>query len=143
MVLLFYYSVYVLSTGVSSLSTNFDIGGDKIRAVFSANILRCFYNSFTGIFDFELLWQSGNSIETLSNVYKDIPIPNSWDISLRNTFNKTDEVVDNCFDDNQWWLIGWISAYELHRGHRKGVDGKLYGNRNHFSSQGLSSIYGF
>ena len=116
MVLLFYYSVYVLSvlsTGVSSLSTNFDIGGDKIRAVFSANILRCFYNSFTGIFDFELLWQSGNSIETLSNVYKDIPIPNSWDISLRNTFNKTDEVVDNCFDDNQWWLIGWISAYEL------------------------------
>ena len=96
-----------------STASSSDIGADKIRAIFSANVLQCFYNSFTGIFDFELLWQSGNSIETLSSVYKDIPVPNSWDISLINTFNKTDEVVDNCYDDNQWWLFGWISAYEM------------------------------
>ena len=83
------------------------------RALFSANILHCFYNSFTGVFDFELLWQSGNSIETLSMAFDAIGGYAYWEANLENTFNKTDEVVDNCYDDNQWWLLGWISAYEM------------------------------
>ena len=27
---------------------------------------------------------------------------------LNNTFDKTPVIVDNCFDDHQWWLLGWL-----------------------------------
>lgn len=31
---------------------------------------------------------------------------------LNNTYGLTPAVVDNCFDDHQWWMIGWVRSYE-------------------------------
>eukprot|EP01126_Amoeba_proteus_P022678 TRINITY_DN2286_c0_g1_i1.p1 TRINITY_DN2286_c0_g1~~TRINITY_DN2286_c0_g1_i1.p1 ORF type:complete len:353 (-),score=37.26 TRINITY_DN2286_c0_g1_i1:242-1300(-) len=69
------------------------------------------YSNVEGTFNGELLWQSGNTIETISNA---MILSNSttWALILSNTYQKTPVVVDTCFDDHQWWLLGWIKAYQ-------------------------------
>ena len=102
--------IIILERKVNSNKVN---EGAKVRALLAANHLKCDYLRYNGYFNFELLWQSGNTLETLSNyvssgIYKEISIKNILD----NTFEKTPVIVDNCYDDNQWWGIAWISAYE-------------------------------
>lgn len=87
--------------------------GARSRAIIAANNLQCSYTNYNGLFDFELLWQAGNTLETLSNyVVDDILLKSQLQDLLNNTYYMTPTVVDNCYDDNQWWLLAWVSAYE-------------------------------
>jgi Glycosyl hydrolase family 76 len=74
----------------------------------------CYYNKTIGIFSYEALWQSGNTIESLSNY---LLLTNqggtpAYVSLIENTFQITPVIVDNCYDDHQWWLLGWVRAYE-------------------------------
>ncbi|CAF1350689.1 unnamed protein product [Didymodactylos carnosus] len=76
----------------------------------ATRLVNCCYNESSGLWINELAWQSGNTLETLANF---VSLLNS---SLRyvfyQTFIKTDMFVGGvCYDDYQWWLLGWIQAY--------------------------------
>jgi len=82
------------------------------RAIVQADrLVQCSYNSNTGLFS-ELLWQSANTIESLSNLMIEAN-SNQFVSVIQNTYDKTGPIIDNCFDDHQWWLLAWIRAYQL------------------------------
>ena len=85
-------------------------------------LVTCDYAAPLGVFDTEALWQSGNTIESLANaiaLLQDIgeaAAPGrgaAWLALLNNTFAKTPVIVDQCFDDHQWWLHAWVRAAEV------------------------------
>ena len=113
MINIFLITISVCCISLSSSSVTKIDEKARTRATVVANNLLCSYTNFNGLFDFELLWQAGNTIETLSNYVTDgILSKNQLQDVLNNTYYLTKEVVDNCYDDNQWWLLGWLSAYE-------------------------------
>jgi predicted alpha-1,6-mannanase (GH76 family) len=59
----------------------------------------------------EDLWQSGNTLEAMANL---MILTNSsrYSALMHETFINTPVIVDNCFDDHQWWLKGWVRSYE-------------------------------
>lgn len=76
-------------------------------------LVQCQYQQLPGVFSNDLLWQSGNTIESLSILAAANSSSHVYDSLLNNTYLRTSPVVDNCFDDHQWWILAWISAYEL------------------------------
>lgn len=88
----------------------------SLRAQQAADqIVACAYDANAGTFLNEELWQSGNTIESLSHLLALAPTSAravQWTQLLLNTYLRTPPVVDNCFDDHQWWLLADIAAYE-------------------------------
>jgi len=85
-------------------------------------LVTCAYAPPLGVFATEALWQSGNTLETLSStialldVVGEAAAPGrtaAWLAVLNNSFAKTPVIVDQCFDDHQWWLLAWARAYEV------------------------------
>lgn len=86
-------------------------------------IVTCAYAPPLGVFATEALWQSGNTLESLSSAIAllrdgvgEAAAPGrvaAWLGVLNNSFAKTPVIVDNCFDDHQWWLLAWARAYEV------------------------------
>ena len=80
--------------------------------VTGSRLVECHYDKITGLWPDELRWQSGNTIETLANLLS------LSDSSLKFVFHQTYMrttmfVGGDCFDDYQWWLLGWIQAYQV------------------------------
>eukprot|EP00759_Apiculatamorpha_spiralis_P001451 PhF_6_TR10541/c0_g2_i4/m.16683 len=76
-------------------------------------LVTCSYSTPLGMFIGDQEWQTGNTLETLGNLLKLSPsLQPRFASVLSNSFAKTPVVVDQCFDDHQWWLLGWIRAYE-------------------------------
>ena len=81
--------------------------------VTGTRLVTCYYSDTSGVWSRELAWQSGNTLETLANFVTVVP-----DTPLRyvfhQTFVKTDMFVGgDCYDDFQWWLLGWVQAYTV------------------------------
>lgn len=88
-----------------------------LRATWLAEtMVQCDYDENGGVFPSDALWQSGNTVETLANY---MAVSNTSSASslvqtlLANTYLRTPIVVDNCFDDHQWWLHAWVRGYEV------------------------------
>lgn len=88
------------------------------RAAFVADFLvTCHFFPALGLFD-DLEWQSGSTLETLSDVMVELAAgggpspPARWLAVPATMYDKLPAVVDNCFDDHQWWLLAWVRAYE-------------------------------
>lgn len=86
------------------------------RASFTADTLAtCRFLPAVGLFD-DLVWQSGSTLESLANLMfirgGAAASPSRWEALLNTSFEKTPVIVDHCFDDHQWWLLGWARAYE-------------------------------
>lgn len=98
------------SSSSSPLTTEF-----QLRSQFLADSFVCsYYSQPLGIFPSEALWQSGNTIETLSNLMLELSgIPSTYNDLIYNSYLRNPPVVDTCFDDHQWWLLGWVRAYQL------------------------------
>jgi hypothetical protein len=92
------------------------------RASFLADKLAtCRFLPEVGLFD-DLVWQSGSTLESLANLMVltggAASAPARWEAVLNTSFEKTPVIVDHCFDDHQWWLLGWARSYEATGQHR-------------------------
>lgn len=102
----------LLSTSTFSLA---DTKGYGARAVVTADrITRCTYDVDAAVWVGEALWQSGNTLESLSNLALANQTLNQtlFRSLLTNSYLRTAPVVDKCFDDHQWWLLAWVRAFE-------------------------------
>ncbi|UJR20146.1 hypothetical protein I4U23_023278 [Adineta vaga] len=105
----FIYTSKITKTVDGTSSTNEALNWAEITAT---RLVACYYNESSGIWKNELAWQSGNTLESLANF---LHLRNT---SLKYVFNqtyvKTDMFVGgDCFDDYQWWLLGWVQAYSI------------------------------
>ena len=74
----------------------------------------CSFSPSLGVF-VEQLWQSGATLETVANVQLLSPPGSRQRTALTElfaqSFARTPVIVDNCFDDHQWWGLAWARAY--------------------------------
>lgn len=76
----------------------------------TSKIVTCEYQNMSGLWKNELNWQSGNTLETLANVVSLLDSPLKY--IFNQTFMNTDMFVGgDCFDDYQWWLLGWLQVF--------------------------------
>jgi hypothetical protein len=93
----------------SSLSTNEALNWAEMTA---SRIVACEYQNISGLWKNEQRWQSGNTLETLANFVSLLDSPLKY--VFHQTFMNTDMFVGgDCFDDYQWWLLGWLQAYSV------------------------------
>jgi hypothetical protein len=86
-------------------------------------LVTCDYAEPLGTFPTEALWQSGNTLEALSTATAllrdgtgEAAAPGrvaAWLALMNNSFARTPVIVDQCFDDHQWWLHAWVRASEV------------------------------
>ncbi|CAF1289707.1 unnamed protein product [Rotaria magnacalcarata] len=75
-------------------------------------MITCEYDSNSGLWKNELRWQSGNTLETLANFVSLMDSPLKY--VFHQTYINTDMFVGgDCFDDYQWWLLGWLQVYSV------------------------------
>jgi predicted alpha-1,6-mannanase (GH76 family) len=80
--------------------------------VTASRLVTCHYNESSGIWIDESAWQSGNTLESLANFISLLDSPLKY--VFNQTYIKTDMFVGgDCFDDFQWWLLGWVQAYSV------------------------------
>lgn len=76
--------------------------------------LQLFYNTSTGLWHKEW-WQSANALETTID-YAQLTKSRTYDKTIANTFNKHQHTkfLNRWFiDDDGWWALTWIKAYDL------------------------------
>ena len=104
-----FFSVTLTSMIRSNASTNEAIYRAAITA---SRLTTCEYQNNSGLWKNELNWQSGNTLETLANYASLLDSPATY--IFHQTFVNTDMFVGgDCFDDYQWWLLGWLQAYRV------------------------------
>jgi len=77
--------------------------------------LQIFYNTSTGLWDTSKWWQAGNALETTID-YSRITNTKTYHSNILNTFekHKKSNFLDQWFyDDDGWWALTWIKAYDL------------------------------
>ena len=102
------------AAATGSLSTRFTKNVFSARANVLTDVLAsCQFDPLIGLFN-DLVWQSGSGLETLSDVISQSGTtgPSRWTSVLSIMYSKLPAVIDNCFDDHQWFLLGWARAYE-------------------------------
>lgn len=101
---------FIVTTKIkSSLSINEPLVWAEMTA---STLAACEYQNMSGLWKNEQAWQSGSTLETLANF---VSISN---LSLKYVFHQTFMNTDmfaggDCFDDYQWWLLGWLQAYSV------------------------------
>jgi hypothetical protein len=99
----------IVTTVNSNYVTNEALNWAEITAT---RLVNCYYSESSGIWKNELAWQSGNTLESLANLFSLLDSPLKY--VFNQTFIKTDMFVGgDCFDDYQWWLLGWMQAYSI------------------------------
>lgn len=97
----------------ASLATPRDALGYRSRSLVAADRLaRCEYGTTSGAWSNEALWQSGNTLEAFANLAIAQGNASLYAEVFQNSYLRTAPVLDQCFDDHQWWLLGWVRAYE-------------------------------
>jgi len=84
------------------------------RAALVADTLAtCAFLPAVGLFS-DLVWQSGSTLETLADtiILAGAAAPARWANVATIMYEKLPAVVDNCFDDHQWYLLAWVRAFE-------------------------------
>jgi predicted alpha-1,6-mannanase (GH76 family) len=110
------------SARAASLPASNSSAGFAVRAFAELErLVTCDYLPLVGAFVGEAEWQSGNTLETLSlgmlALARSGPsaAPGrlaTWAGVLNNSYHVTGDIVDQCFDDHQWWGLAWVRAYE-------------------------------
>jgi predicted alpha-1,6-mannanase (GH76 family) len=79
------------------------------------NALHRFYNPATGLWDSTGWWNSANALETTMD-YSSLVATNTYRHTIANTFekNKNSKFLNPwLYDDEGWWALTWIKAYDL------------------------------
>jgi len=76
--------------------------------------LQGFYNTTTGLWDTAGWWNSANALETTID-YCRLTDSLAYRGNLFNTFekNKRGNFLNEFYDDEGWWALTWIKAYDL------------------------------
>ena len=93
------------------------------RAHTAALALLTLYNHDTGLFKTTGWWNSANAITALADTSRLTPHEKDKSIrtTLRNTFDRAPQgaskpapnFLNEFYDDEGWWALGWIDSYEL------------------------------
>ncbi len=84
------------------------------RAGAGMAVLRGLYNSGTGVWDTTGWWNSANALET-SVDYSIRTGDTSYTDVIENTFTKkkSQNFLNQFYDDEGWWALAWIKAYDF------------------------------
>ena len=90
------------------------------RAHTAATALLTLYNHDTGLFNTTGWWNSANAITALADTSR-LTRDKSLRVTLRNTFDRAPQgsskpapnFLNEFYDDEGWWALAWIDAYEL------------------------------
>ncbi len=76
--------------------------------------LQSFYNASTGLWNTTGWWNSANALETTID-YCRLTSSLTYRSNLSNTFekNKRGNFLNEFYDDEGWWALTWIKAYDL------------------------------
>ena len=86
---------------------------NRAAAIVTADrLIRCEYSVQSGVWNNEDLWQSSNTLTALANLAIAQGNATLFAEIFDNSYLRTAPVEDQCFDDHQWWLLGWVRAYE-------------------------------
>jgi len=97
------------------VGTPFDVPVGMDKAATLVNALQTqFYNVRSGLWDTTGWWNSANSLEALIE-YTMYAKDESYEWVVENTFKLTtiEQTLNGEYDDEQWWALGWLKAYEL------------------------------
>src|SRR5215469_15003171 len=102
------------SAAVDTLSAAPDY---RKQAEMGTKALQQWYLPTTGLYTAPTgWWNAANSITALAN-YERITGSRSYDSVLANTFRTAQSAhpnfVNNYYDDDGWWALAWIDAYDL------------------------------
>jgi hypothetical protein len=93
----------------NNYSTNEALSWSEVTAT---RLVNCYYDESSGLWKNELAWQSGNTLESLANFISLLDSPLKY--VFNQTYIKTGMFVGGeCFDDYEWWLLGWMQAYSV------------------------------
>ena len=89
-------------------------GNYRARADAGIAALQSFYNSGTGLWNTTGWWNSANALETTID-YCVHTNTTTYCSNIANTFDKHkgSNFINNFYDDEGWWAIAWIKAYDL------------------------------
>ena len=89
-------------------------GDFQASATKVAAALDSFYDTSTGLFSTTGWWNSANGITALVD-FMAITKTNAYEPRLATTFtkNKSASFLNNFYDDEGWWALAWIRAYDL------------------------------
>jgi predicted alpha-1,6-mannanase (GH76 family) len=93
----------------------FDADGLRARAEAAMVPLAAFYNNDSGLWGDNDWWTSANQLETVIDYSRETGDP-TYFAELDNTFSKNSAASFDkwgYYDDDGWWAISWIKAYDL------------------------------
>jgi predicted alpha-1,6-mannanase (GH76 family) len=85
------------------------------RASLVMPAMQAFYTQETGLYNVSDWWTSANQIETVIDYHRETGDPTYFDV-IDNTFSKNsanDFDHFGYYDDDGWWGIVWVKAYDL------------------------------
>lgn len=86
------------------------------RATEGVHALQTWYNSATGLYDTTGWWNSANGLTVLVD-YARLSRTKEFHFVIANTFvaaqNKFPGFLNDYYDDEGWWALAWIDAYDL------------------------------
>lgn len=83
------------------------------EAGFGVQKLQTWYNSSTGLWNTTNWWNAANSTTVLVN-YSKVSGSTDYQPTVENTFNRNSShgFLNNYYDDEGWWALAWIDAYD-------------------------------
>ena len=90
---------------------------DEAWATSSINVLQTFYDESTGLWGGDAWWQSANTLTAIATLHAlDGSIAETANHVYENTLvqaqNSAAGFINGWYDDEGWWALGWIAAYD-------------------------------
>ena len=91
-----------------------EVRGFRLYADASMVMLQSMYNISTGRWSGALWWQQANVLETVID-YSSRTKTNTYTDDIATTFNanKSTSFINSYYDDEGWWALAWMKAYDL------------------------------
>ena len=91
-----------------------EVRGFRLYADASMVMLQSMYNISAGRWSGALWWQQANVLETVID-YSSRTKTNTYTGDIATTFNanKSTSFINSYYDDEGWWALAWMKAYDL------------------------------
>lgn len=91
-----------------------EVSSYQLYADASMTVLQGMYNTYTGQWSDASWWQQANALETVID-YSSRTNTTTYIGDIATTFNanKSSSFLDGYYDDEGWWALAWMKAYDL------------------------------